>query len=429
MSPGSDNLKAFQAELLESEGIAEEDQLRVQFMIVSHDDEIDADRHHVRPIRTKKPRPTKAPKPTKGPKPTKAPKPTPAPVTDSDYGLECYTVTGGSVTAPNGFTREDAICPSGIRTGCSAVYTGALSDYKGNWGVTASYNKWTPDRDQGCAAGYYGRGKQADFQVQARCCEDAEGVLGVAIKKGQTKAEVEVKFDDGEYCVGTLNEDLEKQEKMYFGCLVSADIEMDGSFGDSWSGSLDPGFGGVRRRPDGTCKGQTYSAAATDTCTGKDVDAGVDCMDAMNAHKTVIYLDEEDVLYMESVKGDQEKMKDYKQTLILNAGYSLKANVEFEIPSGETADWLKVNCGGGYWAAWRDSQGWQLETVSVPREVNGKKFECTVVEADWAVFNKGKGLYESVIGCSKDGGSDQFNLGALVDCNGYLDDQMDVLCR
>merc|ERR1719205_79382 len=319
---------------MDSEGIAEEDRLRVQYKIVSHlDDES-------RTIRVKK---TKKPRPTKGPRPTKAPKPTPAPVTDSDYGLECYTVTGGSVTGPSGFTREDAICSSGIRTGCSALYSGALADYKGNWGVTASYNKWTPDADQGCAAGYYGEGKYADFQVQARCCEDAAGILGVAIKKGQTKAEVEVKFDDGSYCVGTLNEDLEKQDKMYLGCLVSADIEMDGSFGDSWSGSLDPGFGGVRRRPDGTCKGQTYSASATDTCTGKDVDAGVDCMDAMNAHKTVIYLDEEDVLYMESVKGDQEKMKDYKQTLILNAGYSLKANVEFEIPSGETADWLKAD--------------------------------------------------------------------------------------
>merc|ERR1712204_150070 len=239
---------------------------------------------------------------------------------------------------------------------------------------------------------------------------DDAGILGVAIKKGQTKAEVEVKFDDGEYCIGTLNEDLEKQDKMYFGCLVSADIEMDGSFGDSWSGSLDPGFGGVRRRPDGTCK---------------DVESGTDCMDASSS---IVYLDEEDVLYMESVKGDQEKMKDYKQTLILNAGYSLKANVEFEIPSGETADWLKANCGGGYWAPWRDSQGWQLETVSVPREVNGKKFTCNVVEADWSVYNLGKGLYESVIGCSKDGGSDQFDLGALVDCSGYLDDQMDVLC-
>merc|ERR1740123_1258040 len=226
--------------------------------------------------------PTPKPAKTKRPKPTKAPKPTKSDV--SDAGLSCFSVEGTAVTAPSGFSRKDAICPSGIRTGCSAVYLGANDAYKGNWGVTASYNKWTPDADQGCAAGYYGEGKNADFQVQARCCEDAAGVLGVAIKKGQTKAEVEVKFDDGEYCIGTLNEDLEKQDKMYLGCLVSADIEMDGSFGDSWSGSLDPGFGGVRRRPDGTCKGQTYSASATDTCTGKDVDAGVDCMDAMNAH-------------------------------------------------------------------------------------------------------------------------------------------------
>jgi len=246
--------------------------------------------------------------------------------------------------------------------------------------------------------------------------------LGVAIKKGQTKAEVEVKFDSGEYCIGTLNEDLEKQDKMYFGCLVSADIEMGEGFGDAWSGSLDPGFGGVRRRPDGTCKGQTFSAAATDTCTGKDVDAGVDCTDSAEA---ILYLDEEDVVYMESIKGDEEKMNDYKQTLIENAGFDLNADVDFQIPSGETADWLKADCGRGYWAAWRDTEGWQLETISVPREVNGKKFECTIVDADWAVYNQAFGVYESVVGCAKKGGVDTYDHGALVDCSGYIDDQID----
>jgi len=303
---------------------------------------------------------------------------------------------------------------------------GALGDYKGNWGVTGSFDKWTPDADQGCTTGYYGEGKYAQFQVQARCCEDAAGKLGVAIKKGQTKAEVEVKYNDPDdpLCIGTLNEDLEKQAKMYLGCLVSADIEMDAN-GGTWSGSLDPGFGGVRRRPDGTCKGQTFSDAATETCTGKDVNAGVDCMDPPNSHQTIIYLDEEDVVYMDSVKDDEAKMNDYKETLILNSGYSLRADVKFEIPSGETADWLKADCGRGYWAASRDTDAWQLETISVPKTVNGKTFDCTIVDSDWAVYNKGKGLYESVVGCAKDTGGFDYDHGALVDCSGFINGQID----
>merc|ERR1712130_195023 len=163
----------------------------------------------------------------KKPKPTKAPKPTP-----DASGLTCYTVEGSEESAPEGFSRKDAKCSAGIRTGCSALYTGSNDAYKGNWGVTASFDKWTPDADQGCAAGYYGEDKHDEFIVQARCCESAyDDSLGVKIKKGQTKAEVEVKFDDGGMCVGTLNEDLEKQDKMYLGCLVSADIEMDSSGG------------------------------------------------------------------------------------------------------------------------------------------------------------------------------------------------------
>merc|ERR1711997_476407 len=97
-------------------------------------------------------------------------------------------------------------------------------------------------------------------------------------------------------------------------------------------------------------------------------------------------------------------MDEYKQTLILNSGYSLKANVKFEIPSGETADWLKADCGRGYWASSRDTDGWQLETISVPKTVNGKTFECTIVDSEMAVYNNNFGAYESVVACKKDNG-------------------------
>merc|ERR1719464_1103181 len=115
-----------------------------------------------------------------------------------------------------------------------------------------------------------------------------------------------------------LNDELEKDGTIYTGCAVSADIAMDSS-GGTWSGSLDPGFGGVRRRPDGTCKGQSFTDAKYETCAGKDVNAGVDCMDPA----LVIYLDEEDVVYMNSVMHDREKIHAYKETLIQNAGYSV----------------------------------------------------------------------------------------------------------
>merc|ERR1712048_1208833 len=100
--------------------------------------------------------------------------------------------------------------------------------------------------------------------------------------------------------------DLDKQGKMNLGCLVSADIEMN-SNGGTWSGSLDPGFGGVRRRPVGTCKGQTFSSSATDTCTSKDVDSKTKCRDSA---QTVIYLDEDDVQYMNSMKNDEDKVRE-----------------------------------------------------------------------------------------------------------------------
>merc|ERR1719384_579792 len=377
--------------------------------------------------RTKKPKPTKGPKPTKAPrtkrpKPTKAPKPTKSPVSVSDSGLNCFTVIGGSATAPDGFTREEAKCPSGIRTGCSALYTGSPHEYKGNWGVTGVYEKWTPDADQGCTAGYYGDDKYADIQVQARCCEDSQNKLGVAIKKGQTKAEVETKFPESNaMCIGMLNDELEKDGTIYTGCAVSADIAMDTS-GGTWSGSLDPGFGGVRRRPDGTCKGQSFTDSKYETCTGKDVDAGKDCMDPP---KIVIYLDEEDVVYMNSVMHDREKIHAYKETLIENAGYEFDADIKFEVQADSTADWLKADCGAGYWKNWRDTEGWNLQAITTAKCIGSTCWECTIVDADWAVENKAKGLYESVVGCAKNAGGMNYDHGSIVDCSGYIDDQID----
>jgi len=207
----------------------------------------------------------------------------------------------------------------------------------------------------------------------------------------------------------------------YTGCTVSGDITMDPN-GGTWSGSLDPGFGGVRRRPDGTCKGQSFSDAKYETCTGKDVSSGTDCMDTQRA---VIYLDEEDVVYMNSVMHDREKIHAYKETLIQNAGYSVNDVVKFEIEADETADWLKADCGGGYWASWRDTEGWNLQAISTPECVDGNCWSCTIVDADWAVENSKLGLWESVVGCSKQGGGMSYDHGELTDCSGYLDDQID----
>merc|ERR1712228_386752 len=423
-------LREYQDTLIENAGFDATD-LSLSFLYKvdsdnAEDQDFETDRSRVRPIRTKKPKPTKGPKPTKAPrtkrpKPTKAPKPTKSPVTVSDSGLNCFTVIGGSAFAPDGFTREEAKCPSGIRTGCSALYTGSVHDYKGNWGVTSVFDKWTPDADQGCTAGYYGNDKEADFQVQARCCEDTDGKLGVAIKKGQTKALTETKFpESNDMCIGMLNDELEKDGTIYTGCAVSADIAMDSS-GGTWSGSLDPGFGGVRRRPDGTCKGQSFTDAKYETCTGKDVNAGVDCMDPA----LVIYLDEEDVVYMNSVMHDREKIHAYKETLIENAGYEFDADIKFEVQADSTADWLKANCGGGYWANWRDTDGWNLQAITTAKCIGSHCWECAIVDADWAVENKKLGVWESVVGCTKNSGGMDFDFGSIVDCNGYIDDQID----
>jgi len=130
-------------------------------------------------------------------------------------------------------------------------------------------------------------------------------------------------------------------------------------------------------------------------------------------------------LYLNSVKDDEAETQAYKETLIESAGLFLDADVQFKIAADATSDWLKADCGRGYWKAWRDTDAWQLETISVPKTVNGKTFECTIVDSAWSVYNMGKGLYESVVGCVKEGGADKYDHGALVDCSGYLDDQID----
>ena len=42
--------------------------------------------------------------------------------------------------------------------------------------------------------------------------------------------------------------------------------------------------------------------------------------------------------------------------------------------------------------------------ISLPKTVDGKTFDCKIVDADFAIENKNLGVYESVVGCSKQGG-------------------------
>merc|ERR1712232_904079 len=67
------------------------------------------------------------------------------------------------------------------------------------------------------------------------------------------------------------------------------------------------------------------------------------------------------------------------------------------------------------------------ETISIPKTVNGKTFECTIQESDMAVYNNNFGAYESVAACKKENGGIfyQYDHGALVDCSGFIKDQIE----